>query len=131
MAILNDLTSVIQCKITPTKQNTFPKMSTQSMTSSDCIYRCTHLEYYSMWCEYRFQSSLIKVTSSRINRLRPGTLKCSMQDRQNVQLCYRFHSSSTRLFFICFFFCHSSMSGNTKQVVFVQLFAWFERYKER
>lgn len=52
---------------------------------------------YVLWMQVSKQ--FYRVTSSRINRLRPRTLKCSMQDRQNVKLCCRFHSSSTRLFF--------------------------------
>lgn len=38
-----------------------------------------------------------KATSSQRNRLRRGTLKCSMQDRQNVQLCSGLYSPSTVL----------------------------------
>lgn len=98
-----------------------PTTSGPSMTFSDGIYRCTRLDYYSkvVWIQVSKQS--YKVTSSRINRLRPGTLKCSMQDRQNVQLC-----SSTRLFFCC----HSSMLWDLKLVFCVQLFAQFERQSE-
>lgn len=89
----------------------FPKMSGQSGD----IFRL-YLQVYAsgmrlrvVWIQVSKQS--YKVTSSRINRRRPGTLKCSMQDRQNVQLCCRFHSSSTRRFFFHFFFCHSFMLG--------------------
>lgn len=39
--------------------------------------------------------AVYKATSSQRNRLRRGTLKCSMQDRHNVQLCSGLHSPST------------------------------------
>lgn len=59
-----------------------------------------------------------KVTSSRINRLRPGTLKCSMQDRRNVHcICFTVH---LQVFFVVFS-CYSSILGDTKLVIFVQL----------
>lgn len=59
-----------------------------------------------MWCDYRSSKHSYKVTSSRIKRLRPGTLKCSMQDRHNVHLCRHFSQfvyMNLLVFFCCFF----------------------------
>lgn len=74
---------------------------------------------YVGWMQVSKQS--YRVTSSRINRLRPRTLKCSMQDRQNVVLLFS-------QFIYKAFFCHSSMLGEytVKWLIFVQLFTKFK-----
>lgn len=110
----------IQCCVTLTKHETL----TSNVWTVDGVFGL-YLQVYASGIVLdvvgiQVSKQSYKVTSSRINRLRPGTLKCSMQDRRNVHgICFTVHLQG----FFCFVFsCYSSILGDTKLVIFVRLF---------